>query len=61
MAGIRGRAHNNGALTWAVLWRDPDTAKQTSRTVDDQSEAVVLKDFVDANGNFLPFGRPVRR
>lgn len=51
MASIRQRAHKDGLLTWAVPWRDPDTGKQTSRTVADRREAVMLKDFLDANGN----------
>ena len=51
MASIRERAHQDGSLTWAVLWRDQDSRKQTSRTFDDRREAVMLKDFLDANGN----------
>ncbi|GAB2608473.1 hypothetical protein GCM10009696_12510 [Kocuria himachalensis] len=51
MAGIGARAHQNGSLTGAVPWRDPDTGKQTSRTVDDQREAVMLEDFLDAHGS----------
>lgn len=51
MASIRQRPHKDGFLTWAVLWRDQDTGKRTSRTFDDQREATMLQDFLDANGH----------
>lgn len=51
MASIRQRAHQDGSPTRAVLWREQDSGEQTSRTVDDHREAVMLKDFLDANGN----------
>ncbi|MFI7585071.1 hypothetical protein ACH9DO_14920 [Kocuria sp. M1N1S27] len=51
MASIRERARKDGTTTWAVLWRDADDGKQTSRTFEDQREARLLKDFLDANGN----------
>ena len=51
MASIRERAHKDGLLTWAVLWREQDTGKQTSPTFQDHREAVMLKDLLDANGN----------
>ena len=27
LAGIRERAHRDGSLTWAVLWRDQDRGR----------------------------------
>ncbi|WP_298590196.1 hypothetical protein [uncultured Kocuria sp.] len=33
-----------------MLRREQDTGKQTSRTDDDQREAVMFEDFLDANG-----------
>lgn len=51
MASIRERSRKDGTTTWAVLWRDADDGKQTSRTFEDQREARLLKDFLDANGN----------
>ncbi len=38
-------------MVWAVLWRDADDGRQTSRTFPDPQEVRLLKDFLDANGN----------
>lgn len=51
MASIRKRKKKDGSITWAVLWRDPDTGKQTSRSLATEADAKILKDFLDANGN----------
>lgn len=50
MASIRERAQKSGATTWAVLWRDPDTGKQTSMSFNRESDAQTLKRILDANG-----------
>lgn len=51
MASIRERPRKDGSVTWAVLWREAEDGKQTSRTFTDEREARLLKDFLDANGN----------
>lgn len=50
MASIRKRVKKDGTTTWAVLWRDPDTGKQTSRSLASEADAKTLRDFLDANG-----------
>lgn len=51
MASIRKRPRKDGTTTWAVLWRDSDTGKQTSRSLATEADAKLLKDFLDANNN----------
>ena len=51
MASIRERPRKDGTISWAVLWRDADTGKQTSRTLVTLSDAQELADFLNANGN----------
>ncbi|MFI7483280.1 hypothetical protein ACH9EU_12815 [Kocuria sp. M1R5S2] len=51
MASIRELTRKDGTASWAVLWREASTGKQTSRTYLEQREAQALKDFLDANGN----------
>lgn len=51
MASIRRRERKDGTVTWAVLWREPETGKQTSRSMPTESDAAELKAFLDANGN----------
>ncbi len=51
MASIRERPRKDGTTTWAVLWRDTDTGKQTSRTLHTHQDAKELADFLNANGN----------
>lgn len=51
MASIRKRPRKDGTVTWAVLWRDSDTGKQTSRSLATEADAKMLKDFLDANNN----------
>ncbi|WP_162178521.1 tyrosine-type recombinase/integrase [Mycetocola saprophilus] len=50
MASIRKRVQKNGAVSLAVLWRDPETGKQTSVTVATMDAAETLKRLLDANG-----------
>lgn len=49
MASIRKRVKKDGTITWAVLWRDAETGKQTSRSLASEADAKTLKDFLDAN------------
>lgn len=51
MASIRERVRKDGTTTWAVLWRDADTGKQTSRTMPTSHGAQELVAFLNANGN----------
>lgn len=53
MASIRLRTNARGETTYAVLWRDSDTGKQTSMTRPARSEAEELKRVIEANGNSL--------
>ena len=50
MASIRERTRKDGTTSWAVLWRDADTGKQTSRTLATRADAQSLTDFLNANG-----------
>lgn len=50
MASIRARQQKSGATSWSVLWRDPESGKQTSMTFDRESDAQTLKRLLDANG-----------
>ena len=50
MASIRERTRKDGTISWAVLWRDADTGKQTSRTTLTAADAQQLVDFLNANG-----------
>lgn len=50
MASIRERVRKDGTVTWAVLWRDADTGKQTSRSMLTEQDAAELRDFLNANG-----------
>lgn len=51
MASIRERPRKDGTIVWAVLWRDADTGKQTSRTLLTLQDAKELADFLNANNN----------
>lgn len=37
MASIRERVRKDGTTTWAVLWRDAETGKQTSMLMPEPS------------------------
>ena len=41
----------DGTTTWAVLWRDANTGKQTSRTMPTLQDAQELASFLTANGH----------
>ena len=53
MASIRPRTNARGETSYAVLWRDADTGKQTSMTRPTKGEAEELKRVIEANGNSL--------
>lgn len=55
MASIRERTRKDGTTSWAVLWRDADTGKQTSRTLATRADAQSLTDFLNANGQSFAF------
>lgn len=51
MASIRARTRKDGTTSFNVLWREPGQRNISSRTFDLESDARMLKDFLDANGN----------
>lgn len=53
MASIRERVKANGETSYAVIWRDADTDKQTSMTRPTRGEAEELQRVIEANGNSL--------
>lgn len=53
MASIRERARADGSTSYAVLWRDADTGKQTSYPLESPGEAERFRRLVEANGNSL--------
>ncbi|HRA49457.1 MAG TPA: hypothetical protein PKY62_00400, partial [Actinotalea sp.] len=50
MASIRERRRADGTRSFAVLWRDPETGRQTSLTYDDEREARVARELIEAAG-----------
>jgi integrase len=50
MASVRERRRADGTRSFAVLWRDPETGRQTSLTYDDEREARVAKELIEAAG-----------
>ena len=50
MASIRTRRRANGTASYAVLWRDPETGRQTSLTYDDKRQAVIALQLIEAAG-----------
>ncbi|MDQ0375940.1 tyrosine-type recombinase/integrase [Cellulomonas humilata] len=52
MASIRERRRRDGSRAFAVLWRDPDTGRQTSLTYDDERDATVAKQLIEAAGGY---------
>ncbi len=40
--------HSDGTRTFAVLWRHPETGRQTSLTYDDEREARVARELIEA-------------
>lgn len=53
MASIRSRKRANGTTAYAVLWRDPDTGRQTSMQFPVQADAENFKRIIEANGGSL--------
>ncbi|MFH5879741.1 tyrosine-type recombinase/integrase [Arthrobacter sp. NA-172] len=53
MASIRERRKADGSVSYAVLWRDSDTQKQTSHNLPTMDAAKRLKRLIEANGNSL--------
>lgn len=55
MASIRARQQRSGAVTYAVLWRDRDTGKQTSMPFPNRQGAENFRRMVEANrGSLAP-------
>lgn len=50
MASIRERVRADGTRSFAVLWRDPDTKRQSSLTYDDENDARVAKQLLEVTG-----------
>ncbi|KAA9394780.1 site-specific integrase [Kocuria coralli] len=50
MAFIRKRLRKDGSVAFTVQWVDPDTGKQTTRTLATEQDAKELADFLNANG-----------
>lgn len=53
MASIRVRQLNNGATSYSVLWRDPDTGRQTSYALQTHHEAENFRRLIEANRGHL--------
>jgi integrase len=53
MASIRPRSKADGTVTFAVLWREPGTSRQTSWTLASYPEAVNFKRLIEANHGHL--------
>ncbi len=49
MASVRKRVQKTGAASFAVLWRDPESGRQTSMTFPTEGEAEMLRRLLDAN------------
>lgn len=50
MASIRERIRADGTRSYAVLWRDPETKRQSSLTYDDENDARVAKHLLEVTG-----------
>ena len=50
MASVRERRRSDGTRSFAVLWRDPDTGRQTSLTYNDERDARVASELIEAAG-----------
>lgn len=51
MAFIRERPRKDGTIAHVVQWVEPETGKQTTRTLATRQDARELADFLNANGN----------
>lgn len=62
MAFVRGRPRKDGTTAFVVQWVEPDTGKQTTRTMATRRDADELADFLTANGNsFAPAAQAASR
>ena len=52
MASLREPRRSDGTRSFAVLWRDPETGRQTFLTYDDEREARVAKELIEATGGY---------
>ncbi|MBC7551233.1 MAG: hypothetical protein H7269_10130, partial [Cellulomonas sp.] len=52
MALLRERRRSDGTHSFAVLWRDPEIGRQMSLTYDDEREARVAKELLEAAGGY---------
>jgi len=46
----RERRRSDGTSSVAALWRDPETGRQTSLTYDDERDARVARELIEAVG-----------
>ena len=51
MAFVRERPRKDGTTAFVVQWVEPDTGKQTTRSMGTRRDADELADFLTANGN----------
>jgi len=49
-APVREGRRSDGTRSFAVLWRDPDAERQTSLTYDDERDARVARELIEAAG-----------
>ena len=62
MAFIRERPRKDGTTAFVVQWVEPETGKQTTRTLATRQDAQELSDFLNANGNsFAPAAQAASR
>ena len=47
------RRRSYGTRSFAVLWRDPETGRQTSLNYDDEREALVARELIEAAGGHV--------
>ena len=51
MAFVRERPRKDGTTAFVLQWVEPDTGKQTTRSMGTRRDADELADFLTANGN----------
>lgn len=56
MAFIRERPRKDGATAFVVQWVEPETGKQTTRTLATLQDAQELSGFLNANGSSFALG-----
>lgn len=60
MASISRRKRKDGTTGYNVFWKEPGHRNQSNRTFDTESEALTLKNFLDANNTFSLAARAAR-